>query len=107
MPFFARWEFWLYASAWLPFTLALAFYGLRSPWRGSRVGQGLFTLYAALTAVLTLALAAYSGAIPDAFRDVLRVLTIGGVAAAGWVQLANILSLQRQARCREDATSTS
>lgn len=102
MPFYANWSFWLYVAALVPFALSLAFYGLRSPWWTSPTGRALFTLYAALTAVLSLVVVAYLGVFPTPVRDLLRI-TIGGVAVAGWVQLVNILQIQsraRRERCR-------
>ena len=90
--------FWLFLGTLLPYALCLAFYGLRSPWRMSPVGRGLFALYAALVAVLGYAVIAQVAVIPPSVRDALRALLLGGVALAGWVQLANILRLQRDRR---------
>lgn len=102
--FWSSWSFWLYVAAWAPHLGCLVAYGIRSPWRRSAVGRALFTLYAALTAVLSLVLLVRVFDLPDALRDVLRVLTVGGVSIAGFVQLAIILRLQRDDR-RVDASS--
>lgn len=103
--FFADPRFWQYVTTLLPFLLCLIFYGLRSPWRDSPVGQALMTLYASLVAVLAYAVLAIAGVVPAALHAVLRVVLLGGVAVAGWVHFANIVRLQREAR-RERKTIT-
>lgn len=95
-PFYDRWWFWMYAVCWAPYTLCLAFYGLRSPWRRSAVGRGLFTLYGALVAILTLVLVVQLAPLPLSVEIALRVVTLTAVAVAGVIQLANILRLQRR-----------
>lgn len=94
----AHWWTWLYVLCWLPYATCTALYGLRSPWRTSWVGRGLLAGYAAITAVLTVALVASVATIPDEIRHTLVAATLGGVALAGFVQLANIVRLQRE-RC--------
>lgn len=90
--------FWLYLGTLLPYALCLVLYGIRSPWQMSPVGRGLFSLYAALVAVLAFAVVAQIAVIPTSVRDLLRAVLLGGVALAGWVQLSNILRLQRERR---------
>lgn len=97
--FWTSWSFWLYAATLLPYALALGFYGLRSDWRSSRVGKGLMTLYAAIVAILLLAIVSLAGLLPQEARAVLRFVALGGVQLAGWIQLGNILRAQRRDRC--------
>lgn len=94
-PFWARWWFWLYAAAWLPYLGCLLFYGLRSPWWRSRVGQSLMTLYASLVGVLTVVLLVQVAPLPNPVGHLLIAITLGSVAVAGFIQLATILRLQR------------
>lgn len=99
--FYTELRFWIFVATLLPFALCLLLYGLRSPWRESWVGKSLMMLYASLVATLGFALVATSGVVPEPLRDLLRVLLLGSVSVAGWVQLANILHFQREARhCR-------
>ena len=50
-----RLPFWLFLGTLLPYALCLGFYGLKSPWRLSPVGRGLFSLYASIVAILVYA----------------------------------------------------
>lgn len=105
--FYNHLPFWLYVLTLLPYAMCLWFYGRRSPWRQSPVGRGLFALYAAIVAILLYAVIAQTTAIPEPIRDTLRAVLLGGVALAGWVQLSNILRLQRDRRdCPPDVPST-
>lgn len=90
--------FWLFLGTLAPYALCLGFYGLRSPWRLSPVGRGLFSLYAAIVAILIYAVIAQVTEIPPTARDAMRALLLGGVALAGWVNFFNILRLQRERR---------
>lgn len=100
--FLADLRFWLFASTLLPFALCLIFYGLYSPWRESRVGRSLMALYGSLVATLLYATLTAAHVFPEQVQQVMRVMLLGGVAVAGWVQLANVLHFQREARrCRD------
>jgi hypothetical protein len=93
-----RWTFWLYAATALPWLLCLGFYGLRSPWWRSWTGRAMFWTYGALGAVLTLAALLRILPLPYDAAVLLAVLTLGGVAIAGWAQLINVIRLQRRKR---------
>lgn len=100
--FYTELRFWLFAAALLPFLLCLVFYGFRSPWRDSRVGKSLMVLYGSLVAVLLYAVVAVANVFPEMVQQVARVVLLGGISVAGWIQFANVLHFQRQARrCRE------
>ena len=90
--------FWLFLGTLLPYALCLGFYGLKSPWRLSPVGRGLFSLYASIVAILVYAVIVQLAPLPQVAEDTLRAVLLSGVALAGWVQLANILRLQRERR---------
>lgn len=92
------WTFWLYACTAVPWAACLLFYGLRSPWRRSRVGQAMFTTYAALTAVLGLAALLRVVHLPYWLAVTLACVTLGAVAVAGVIQVATILRAQRRDR---------
>lgn len=91
-----EWFFWLYLATWAPFAACLCLYGLRSPWRSSGVGRGLFYLYGAIVAILTLVLVVLLVDTPEWLVDVLRVLTLSGVCLAGFLQLKNLVKLQNE-----------
>lgn len=90
--------FWLFLGTLAPYALCLGFYGLRSPWRLSPVGRGLFSLYASIVAILIYAVIVQLAPLPQTAQDTLRAVLLGGVALAGWVQLFNIIRLQRERR---------
>ena len=91
-----RWFVWVYAVTASPFLGCLLAYGIRSPWRRSPVGRAMFTLYAALTAVLSLAAILQLFHPPHAVALVLALVTLGCVCLAGCIQLVTILRLQRR-----------
>ena len=95
-PFWLNEVFWLYLALLIPFALCLGFYGLRSPWRASPVGQALFTLLASLVSVLLFATIALSGLIGPPLTDVLRFVLLSGVLVAGWALFVQIIRLQRK-----------
>lgn len=97
-PFFANWVFWLYVSVLLPYGLFVFFYARRSPWRDSHTGRGLMAVAASITAVLSFAVIALVAPIPENVRDWLRVVLLGAVEYAGWLQLRNLLREQRTRR---------
>jgi hypothetical protein len=92
------WVFWLYLATWLPYLCCTVLYGLRSPWRSSRVGMAMFALYASITAVLTVALVIRLLDLSMLAREVWLLVTLGVVALVGFAQLALILRHQRQDR---------
>lgn len=97
--FYANWVFWLYAALFLPFALFVAFYATRTPdWRRSPEGRALMILAGSIVAVVAFALLAQVTTIPPTVRDVLRVITLGGVAVAGWYLFLNLLRRQRDRR---------
>ena len=98
-PFFASWTFWLYFAVWLPYVLFVWFYGLRSPWRDSPIGRGLMIVAAVIVAVLSNALLGMVfGQYP--YRDAVRAILFAALSLAGWYQLRNLLTLQRDAEHR-------
>jgi hypothetical protein len=94
------WTPYMYGAVALPFLLCVLVYGLRSPWRRSRIGWAMMSLYASLLTVLVYVMVATIVTVPDDVRIVLRVLLLGGVMVAGWVQLAMIVHEQRR-RCSD------
>lgn len=104
--FYVNWAFWLYLSAWVPYTLFVALYAFRSPWYRSALGRSLLLSKTVIAVLLTHALlivvlgADYPG------REYVRGFLVGGVIVAGWVQLLTLVRLQRQAR-RCDRTQDS
>lgn len=102
-PFWSNWVFWLYAAAWLPYTLFAFFYGTREPWWTEPIGRSLLLSKTAISLTLTNVLIAL--AFPDFPRGV-RIVLICLVASAGWYMLVALLRLQRQARrCRSTKES--
>lgn len=90
-----RWlGFWIYFVTAVPFIGCLLAYGIRSPWRATGIGRAMFTLYAALTAVLGLATVLQLFRPPHVIALVLVLVTLGGVFLAGCIQLVTILRLQ-------------
>jgi phytoene/squalene synthetase len=69
------------------------------------VGRGLLAGYAATTAVLTVVLVASVTSIPDEVRHTLIAATLGAVSLAGFVQLANIIRLQRDRKLPPTSTT--
>lgn len=100
MDFYADPRFWLWVTTFAPFALALALYGVRSPWQGSPVGRSLFMLLASLSAVLLFGVLAVAVVLPEALLSVLRFVLVGGVQVAGWVFLVQVIRLQRTPRRR-------
>lgn len=92
----SHWWLWLYVVCWLPYAACLVLYGFRSPWRSSWVGRGLFAGYAAITGVLTLVLISSVASIPNEVRHSLIAAGLGAVSLAGFVQLANVIRLQKE-----------
>jgi peptidoglycan/LPS O-acetylase OafA/YrhL len=90
------WVFWLYLITWIPYAACLALYGLRSPWRESKVGRAMFALFASMTAVLTLAVVARVVDLSPLFREAWALVTLSCVALAGFGLLAAIVRLQRR-----------
>lgn len=93
--FLTNWMFWAYAFVWLPFFLFVVLYAARSPWRSTSTGRALMTLGGSLTAVLTFVLVVIAVPLPAEVRDMLRGLTLGGVAIAGWMLLRELIRLQK------------
>ena len=96
-PFYETAGFWLYVAAWVPYTLFVCAYALRSPWRETAAGRGLMAVSAAIVAVLsnvlfTLIFGDYE------IRDAVRLLLLGATVLAGSYQLRNLLVLQREGR---------
>lgn len=103
-PFWAIPAFWVYLLTWAPFASFLILYGLRSPWRATSTGRGIFTLTASMVAVLSNALAGVMlGDYPG--RDLVRLILVGGVACAGWNLLRNLIGLQHEAGRGSDTAS--
>lgn len=90
-------QFWIYLLCWIPYTAFVVLYA-RSPWRSSSTGVGLMTVAGSMVAVLTNALATVILGPAWPYRDVMRLIFLGCVAAAGWFQLKNLIVLQHKAR---------
>lgn len=99
-PFYANPVFWLYLSAWLPFTALALWYGLTRPRRKDAIGRSLLAVKASLAAVLTVVLTAFI--FPGyEWRRALLFVCIAGVACAGWYQLWTFVRTRREGRRRD------
>lgn len=91
--------FYMYVLAWLPFFLFVVLYAARSPWRHSATGRGLMAVSMAITAVLSFVLLIMVWpTMPDQIKDTIRAVLMGGVTIAGFLQLRNLVVLQKQRR---------
>lgn len=98
-PFWENPAFYMYFLAWLPFFLFVVLYATRSPWRQSATGRGLMAVSMAITAVLSFVLLVMAWpTMPDQIKDTIRAVLMGGVTIAGFLQLRNLLVLQKQRR---------
>ncbi|TFV91420.1 hypothetical protein [Blastococcus sp. CT_GayMR16] len=94
---------WLYALTLAPFATFVVLYAIltRNAWRNTATGRGLMALGCSLVAILSFVLFALFTDIPKDIRDLLRVLTLGGVQIAGWLMVKNLVQEERRGR-RED-----
>ena len=99
-PFYANPIFWLYFTAWLPFTALALWYGLSRPRRKNAVGWSLLAVKGSLAMVLTIVLTAFI--FPGyEWRRALLIVGMALVAAAGWAQLAVFVRERREGRRRD------
>lgn len=97
VPWYANPVFWLYFSAWLPFTILALWYGLTRPRRKNAIGRSLLAVKASLAAVLTVVLTAFL--FPGyEWRQALLVGGMAFVAWAGWYQLVVFVHTRRRGR---------
>ncbi len=96
--FYTNWVFWLYFAAWLPFMLTVLNYGFRSPWWTTAIGRSLLLTKVSIVTVLSNILISFMFPHFDEWRDIMRVLLVGGAIVAGTYQFTAILRILRQAR---------
>lgn len=89
--------FWAYALVMLPFFLFVIFYAAKSPWNATGAGRALMILAVTLNVVLinTLLSIAFGDYV---WKDVVRIVVIGGSLISGWYLLITLVKLQYQGR---------
>lgn len=89
--------FWFYLVTMLPYLVFVVLYGVRSPWSRTPIGRNIMLLNASIVLILTNVLGALVFG-EYLLRDAIRVVCLGGVLAAGWYQVKNVLVAQKKDR---------